>query len=452
MLRLAIASVRFRAASFLAAFISMLLGAIIVMTFASLIDVSRGPGISAGDQENLITMAAVVGVCGLVIVLFSVATTMTLTVRQRSNEIALLKSAGATPAQVRLMIGGEAILLAIAACVVAIPISILAGQGLMRMLVSANLLAAGIEYRFGIAALGTGTGVTLLASAAAAWLTAHRTARMGVSESLLNVSHEQPRMGRARVIVGWIFVAAGCSAAAVTALVLADADISILQMVAGEASLLTAIGLALLAPGLVATLSAAISTALRPVLGVSGYLSTLNVRRRPQQMAGTLIPIILLTAVATGTLYAQRIDSAIADAGGPTSSDAEGVQAINYTVVGMLCVFAAIMLVNSLIAATTYRRAEFARCRLVGITPSQVIRIVAAEELSIVLTGIIAGSLAGALTVVPYSIARTDNIVPDVGPGIYISTVALVIALAFGASLGATHHAMRRPATQSIPA
>src|SRR5699024_10356655 len=138
--------------------------------------------------------------------------------------------------------------------------------------------------------------------------------------------------------------------------------------------------LALLAPGLVVTVSAAVSRAMRPLLGVSGYLSALHVRRRPHEMAGSLIPMILLTAVATGTLYVQRIDSTIADAGGPTSSDAEGVQALNYTVVGMLCVFAAIMLVISLIAATTYRRNEFAHYRLLGLTPSQVIRIVAAEE------------------------------------------------------------------------
>lgn len=94
MFRLALRSVRFRAVSFVAAFISLLLGAVIVMTFASLIDVSSGAVISAAERENLLTMAAVVGVCGLIIVLFAVTTTMTLTVRQRSAEIALLKSVG----------------------------------------------------------------------------------------------------------------------------------------------------------------------------------------------------------------------------------------------------------------------------------------------------------------------------------------------------------------------
>lgn len=452
MLRLAVTTIRFRAAAFGAVFVSMLLGAVIVMTFASLIDVSRGPGISAGARENLITMAAVVGMCGLIIVLFSVTTALTLAVRQRGTEIAVLKSVGATPAQVRTMIGGEAAILAVAASLLAIPISIFAGHRLLRMLASVGLVAADSPYRFGVAALGLGVGVTVVASVAAAWLTARRTAGMGIAESLLGASQERLRTGRTRAVVGWIFIAAGLSAAMTSALVISDADISILQIVAGEASLLSAIGLALLAPGLVLTCSAGISRILRPLLGVSGYLGALNIRRRPHQMSGSLIPIILLTAVTTGTLYAQQIDSTIADAGGPTSSDAKGVQALNYTVVGMLCVFAAIMLANSLIAATTYRRDEFAQYRFLGFTPLQILRIVAAEELAIVVTGLVAGTLAGLLTIVPYSFARTDAIVPDVGPGIFLGTVLLVVMLTFAASLGAAHQAMRRAAVQQISA
>lgn len=452
MLRLAVTSIRFRATAFVAAFASMLLGAVILMTFASLLDVSRATGISDGDRENLTTMAAVVGVCGLAIVLFSVATTMTLTVRQRATEIALLKSTGATPVQVRRMIGGEAAILAIAACVVAIPISIATGHALLRMLVSAGLVTADTPYRFGAAALGFGVGITVMASIAAAWLTARRTAGMGITESLLGASQEQPQMGLARVVAGWVLVGAGISAAVTGALALGDADISVLQIVAGEASLLSAMGLALLAPGVVLTCSAAISHAFRSILGVSGYLASLNVRHRPHQMSGSLIPIILLTAVTTGTLYVQRIDSVIADAGGRVSSDATGVQALNYTVVGMLCVFAAIMLVNSLIAATIHRRGEFAQYRLAGLTSSQVMRIVFAEGLAIVVTGLIAGTLAGLLTVVSYSLGRTDVALPEVGPGIYLGTVALVSMLTFTASLGAARRAMRRPAVQQMRA
>lgn len=448
MFRLALRSVRFRAVSFVAAFISLLLGAVIVMTFASLIDVSSGAVISAAERENLLTMAAVVGVCGLIIVLFAVTTTMTLTVRQRSAEIALLKSVGATPAQVRRMISGEAAILALIAALPAIPISMLAGRALLKMLISAELLTADVPYRFGVAALVIGIGVTVVASVAAAWLTAHKTSGMGVAASLLQASQETPQTGVKRAVAGWVFLIAGISAAATSALVLGDADISILQIVAGEASLLSAIGLALLAPGLVRHVGSAVSRVLRPLFGVSGQVGALNVRRRPHQMSGSLIPIILLTAVAVGTLYTQQIDDTIADSGGQVSTDAQGVQALNYTVVGMLCIFAAVMLVNSLIAATAYRRNEFAQYRLIGLTSAQITRIVAAEELAIVITGVVTGALAGLLTVIPYSVARTDAFLPDISPGIFLGIIGLVVVLTFGASLGAARQVMRQPTVQ----
>ena len=44
----------------------------------------------------------------------------------------------------------------------------------------------------------------------------------------------------------------------------------------------------------------------------------------------------------------------------------KSVQMLNYVVVGMIALFVAIMLVNTLLAATTYRRGEFARQRLAG--------------------------------------------------------------------------------------
>lgn len=452
MLRLALLSIRFRTPAFLAAFASMLLGTVIVMSFSSLIDTSRGAGVSVADQENLKTMAMVVGGSGLVIVLFSVTTTLTLAVRQRSAEIALLKSVGATPAQVRRMIVGEAAILALVAAALAVPISMLTGRALMRMLLLADLVAADTPHRFGLGALGAGVCVTLLASTAAAWLTARRTAQMGVAESLLNATREQIGLSRKRVVAGSGFIAIGLSCAAVAALGLGDAEVSIIQIVSGEASLLSAIGLAILSPALVRTMTATVAGAIRPLTETSGYLAMLNLRQRPHQMAGSLAPIILLTAVATGTLYSQSIDNSIVAAGGPLSSDAKGVEALNYTIVAMICTFAAIMVVNSLIAATTYRRREFGQQRLVGFTPRQVLLMVGAEGFALTMTGLILGSIAGLLTVIPYNIARTDTVLPDVTGGIYVSTVILVAVLSFASSLGAAGRAVHTPAVETVAA
>src|SRR5262249_35835571 len=141
MFALALRSLRRRAGAFTATFLAIFLGATILMAFASLLDTSLGEGVSSANRETLVTMANVVGGWGLLIVIFAVASTLTLSVRQRGTELALLKSIGATPAQIRRMIVGEAAVVAVIAAASAIPLAILAGHGLFAMLVHTHQLA-----------------------------------------------------------------------------------------------------------------------------------------------------------------------------------------------------------------------------------------------------------------------------------------------------------------------
>jgi hypothetical protein len=60
-------------------------------------------------------------------------------------------------------------------------------------------------------------------------------------------------------------------------------------------------------------------------------------------------------------------------------ADERSIETLNFVVVGMIAVFAAIMPVNTLVAATIQRRREFGRHRLVGSTPPQVLGMVSVE-------------------------------------------------------------------------
>src|SRR4029453_15600277 len=88
------------------------------------------------------------------------------------------------------------------------------------------------------------------------------------------------------------------------------------------------------------------------------------------------------------------------------------VETLNLVVVGMLSLFAAIMVVNTLIAATTYRRQEFGQQRLAGATPRQVRRMVLVESAVLTITGLLFGSLASLAAIVPHSGARTVWLLP----------------------------------------
>jgi putative ABC transport system permease protein len=133
-----------------------------------------------------------------------------------------------------------------------------------------------------------------------------------------------------------------------------------------------------------------------------------------------------------------------------TATDAKNIETLNYVVVGMIAVYAAIMLVNTLVATTTYRRQEFGQLRLAGATPPQLLRMVSLESIVLVATGVLFGTIAAFFTVVPYSIARTDSILPRTGIPIYPAVVGAAAILTLGTILGAARRAIRTPATEAV--
>jgi len=444
---LALRSLRFRPGAFAASFASMFLGAVILMAFASMLDTSGGPGVSSTDEETLITMATVVGGWGLVIVAFAVGSMLTLSVRQRSAELALLKSVGATPAQVRRMIVGETALLAVVAAAAAIPLAVPTGRLVFELLQSSGQVGEGVGYRFGGFAITIGVGITLLASTIAALVTARRATRMRAADAIRDAAIEDPRMSRKRVVAAGLFLAAGINCGVVTATVFHGKGSDAMQT-AGQASIWSSIGLALFAPALVRVVSRVLAGPVERIGGASGYLTVQNVRGRTKEMAGAVMPIILFTGIATGTIYMQSIENAAMD-GLVKTNEQSNIETLNFVVVGMVALFAAIMLVNTLVAATTYRRREFGQQRLAGSTPPQVLRMVTLESLVLAATGVLFGSIASIATVVPYSIARTDSVLPDATIAISLGIVTAAAALTLAASLGATRRAIRTPAIRA---
>ena len=85
MMALALRSLRHRRTDFAATFLAVLLGAALIGAFATLVETALGP-IDDADSTALLTMGAVVGAWGTVIVLFSVAATVGVTVGHRATE------------------------------------------------------------------------------------------------------------------------------------------------------------------------------------------------------------------------------------------------------------------------------------------------------------------------------------------------------------------------------
>ncbi|MFC0533380.1 ABC transporter permease [Phytohabitans kaempferiae] len=446
MFRLALSSLRFRASGFVASFINVFLGATLLMAFAAMYDTGNAPGVPDGDREGLTNMTYVVGGWGILIAAFGVAVTMNLSVRQRATEIALLKSAGATPAQIGLLIIGETAVVTAVASVLAIPAGYLAGRGLLSLLASADRVGAGIDYRFGAAALGLGIGNTFVAAAIATFVTARRAAGLSTKDALTSASTDSRKLGKGRLIAGALFLLSGTNCAVLTATLLADEGF-VTEAVAGQACISTSIGFAFLGPLLMRLMAPVLGPVVRAVSGSSGYLAGVNIRQRASQSAGVLMPIILFVGVVAGSLYLQSVQN---NASVVQSADEKGVETLNLVIVGMIAVFAAVVLINVTLATTMYRGREFGQQRLIGATPPQVMRMLGFETVVTVVTGLVFGTVAALAGVIPYSIALTGDAVPDIGPGVYLVVIAVLMVVALAANLGSGWRAIRRPALEAV--
>ena len=443
---LAVASVRHRRGGLFPSFLAVFLGAAIVMAFASLLDTAAGAGVSASDKSTLTIMASVVGGWGAIIVASAIVTTGSVAARQRATELALLRSVGATPAQVVRLMVGEVLIVASAAIALALPVGFAGGAALVHIFRHTGQIGADVQHRFAGAAIGIGVGETLLAVLLATWVTARRTARRQVSAALLDATTGVRRMSKLRWVAGTLLLFAGVGCAVVTATVLDGAKLES-QSVAAEGAILSGIGFALLAPPILAVAVRTLAPALLLIGGEPAQLSLLRVRQRTQQAATTMMPIIVCTAIAVGTLYLQSIWNS---AHPTSSSDDTTTQTLNYVVVGIIAAFAAVMLVNLIVADLTGRRRDFAQLRLLGATPQQVLRLVGSESALLLVVGLLFGTVAGLLTVVPYSIAVNGTVVPDTSLLLYLAVAAAVVLLTVAASQATARRVVRMPAIEAV--
>lgn len=449
MFGLALRTLRYRTGGFAASFVALFFGAFILMTFASMLDTRFAPGIDGESAFILVLVAGVVGGWGLIIVAFAVGSTLTLLVRQRNKEMALLRGIGATPAQTAVMVVGEAAVVAVVAGALAIVPALFSSERLLDLLIDTGQVAPGVQHRFGAMALGVGLGITFTAAVLAAIVAARRTAGLTARQAMMTVI-DNPRMSRKRVAIGLAILLAGINCGVLTVTVFKDWGLEVMA-IAGQGAILSSIGLAVLSPALVRAAVAVVGGPLKSLTGVGGYLTVLHVRQRTRQFADGLIAVILFTGFATGILYLQAIEnSAVKAAGTLKSLEHKSVETLNFVVVGMIALFAAVMLVNTVVAAIIHRRAEFGQQRLAGSTPPQVLGMVSVEGVLLSLVGILFGSLAAVASIVPYSIVRTGSAVPHEGILIYVAIVSIAAFLTLAASLGAARRAISTPAIQAV--
>ncbi|MFI6644981.1 FtsX-like permease family protein [Streptomyces sp. NPDC050504] len=443
MFTLALRSLAKRPGRALATLLSASLGAAIIMTFNSLFDTAGAPGVDDTSAETLTTTASVVGGYGTLLVFFAVASTLTVNVRQRAAEIDLLRCSGATPAQVKRMVVGEAAVIGLLGALLAAGPAMLGGAVLLDLFQDSGQVAGNVDHAFGPVALFSGVGVTLLASVGAAFLAVRRATRAAAGQGA-----GKPR-GKGRTYAGCAALVAGAGSILTTFAV--DPSQEMLMAYPAYGSILLSVGFAVLAPSALGGALARLQGPLTALTGASVYLTVRNVRRRTAELAAVLMPLIIFTGVATATLSMQAVESDAVKASGLAKSiDAKNLETLNLVVVGIVAAFCCIMLVNSLYAATSYRGREFGQQRLAGATPGQVLRTVGCESLLVIVTGVALGTVAGLAGAIPFTVVRTDHVMPGQGPGIWLGTAAVAAAAVLLTTLGTARRTLRTPAVEAV--
>ncbi len=437
---LAVRSLRFRTPAFAVTFCALVAGSLMVGSFATLLETSLGP-VPAADREILTIMGLVVGGWGTVIVLFSLVSTLSITVGQRAAEIALLRTVGATPRQVRRLVRLETFVVAVTASVVGAAAAWLVGRGLLAAFRSAGMVSESVTFGGSVVSLAGTVALMVVTALVAASFAARRSSSRPARTALVEATAEQPRMPRWRKLVGLGLVAYGLGMAVITITVTAHSDDPYAAMqTSGAAAIVAGVGLAALAPVLLRWAA----TAVRPLLdrlGAAGHLGAYNAARRAHLLGGILGPVIVFVSAGVGTLTLVGIDRRTIGAG-VSGADAELITLLNNIVVGMIALFAATMVVNAMVALVARRHQELRRLRLLGATPRQVRGSVLAEAGLVAVVGTAFGTLAALASTLPFGIARDEGLLPDGQLWLAPLFAALALALTLGSAAVASRRAV----------
>ncbi|SFJ44881.1 putative ABC transport system permease protein [Amycolatopsis sacchari] len=430
MLKLALRLLRYHRGGAVATGLIALVGTALVTAMAALLGTGLADGTAAADRPFLTQFPLIMGGWVVAIVVFAVVSTVTVTLGGRAGEISGLRLLGAAPRQVRVMVSAETF----AVAAVAAPPGLGLGY-LLGLLVLAGVRSSGLTdpvsgYAPGFLLPLAGAVVVLAASVVAAWTGSRKAAERGPVD--VPVVTRVRRSGRPRRVAAVVLLVAGIGSASAVLGLSAD-DIATTAMT-GPATVLTAIGLAILAPELVSLAN----RLARVPRGASGHLAAVNLAVAPDRLRPAVTFLTLLVGVAAGTLSMQGIENEHSASGGT----ARVLASINYLVVVLIALFMAIALTNNLVAALGRRREEFAAMSLIGATAGQTRRMLLWEIAAATVVSVLAAVVGAVVCVVPFSIVKTGGVAAAFAPGPYLLSIALGVVLALGVTTGAGNRAI----------
>jgi putative ABC transport system permease protein len=241
---------------------------------------------------------------------FVIYNTFSITVAQRTRELALLRTLGATRRQVLWSIVSEAVVVGLTAAIVGLLAGLLLAQGLQELFkaVGADLPTTDsvIKSRTIIVALVVGTVVTVIASLAPALRSTRIAPVVALREGLV----EHRRGGRLRTAFAALLGIAGL--ALLLAGLFGSASGGSAAALMGLGAVIVFLAVAMLSPLLVRPLAALVGRPLQRITGITGRLARENTLRNPGRTAVTAAALMIGVAlVAFVAIFAAGLRGSI---------------------------------------------------------------------------------------------------------------------------------------------
>jgi putative ABC transport system permease protein len=275
------------------------------------------------DLSFISTALLVFAFISLFVGAFTIFNTFSITVGQRTRELALLRIVGASRRQLFRSVLGEAALTGLVASLIGLGLGILAALGLVALLKAfgITLPAAPLVFkaRTVVVAVGVGVGVTVLSAIGPA----RRAVRIPPVAALVDHVEEEGDSLRRRVTLGGIVAICGLIA------VFAGVSEPAIALV-GLGALAVFIGMGMLAPIVSRPLSGALGRPLAELFGTAGRLGRENSMRSPRRTAQTASALMVgLALVSTIAVYGASLSQT-------ATSDVDSAINAQYLIGGML--------------------------------------------------------------------------------------------------------------------
>lgn len=243
---------------------------------------------SGAARATLIAIgSAFVGTC-ILVAMFIVAGTLSLSVQSRRRDYALLRAVGASPKQVHALVAREVLSIAVIAALLGIAPGYLLSTALQSAFVSGGVIPG--DFALALGPIPAAGAVVLVLSAAwgAARIAARRPAKLDPIEALRESSTGPAGIGLPRIITGIVFATAGISVSTVPLVVRGEYAAG----ASAGAAMMLIVALALLGPWLVA-LSVRLLGAVLRRMSAAGFLAAANASANSRRLAAAILPIAL---------------------------------------------------------------------------------------------------------------------------------------------------------------